>query len=163
MGQNDSKFKKVSKFHFTGKQPIDIAKDIINSSTFYQESIKNSNLMWRSTDVIKWNKYQYKIVCNVDKTTLTLYNLSPFRRIPILPNNQEICYICLEKDNIDCKMVCCNQYLHLNCATQMESMNYCTICRKNSEFKINIFYCKNCNEIIYSHEFKCNNCNIAFL
>jgi hypothetical protein len=149
MGQKDSRLNLISESHFIGKQPIDIAKDIINSSNFYQDSIKSGNLMWKSHDISKWKNYEYKIICNVDKTSLTLYNLSPFKRIPIITSNQETCYICLEKDNIDCKMVCCNQYLHLKCATQMDPSNYCTICRKENIIKIEVYYCKQSEQFIY--------------
>ena len=163
MGQKHSREKKDNNSDIFKTNPLDIVKEIINSSNFYQNSIINSNLMWKTNSLLNWKNYQYKIEANLDKINFYLYNLPPFNIIPIIKNNQETCYICLGTNNINCKMVCCNQYLHLKCGSKMIPSNYCTICRKDNYLKIKIFYCKNCNEIIYSNDFKCKKCNIVFL
>ena len=95
------------------------------------------------------------IICTLCRlhTIFTIYNVSPFTRIIPLENEQT-CYICLETENVDCKMSCCNNYLHFSCAQKLELNNTFTICKKSNTASINISTCNDCNEKIYSENLK---------
>lgn len=148
MGQVSSKSVLNQDKHFFGLTPIEISKQIIESHDDYKKFIKNGSDVWKMPEPVNWNNYIYQIYGNLDKSKIIIYNPSPFHIIKPI-NDIHKCYICLENQNIDCKMNCCNQYLHYECAKLLEANNVCTICQKESIITIEVYYCKQSEQFIY--------------
>ena len=145
--------------HFIGLSPIEISKEIINSSDYYR-SIIDCGMIWKTSEPTRWKNYIYEINSWDDKTTLYIHNSSPFKSITPISDDHK-CYICLDDQNVDCKMHCCNYYLHYNCAIKLEPNSQCSICKKSNLIKINIYHCKSCNQVNYSEDLEqvvCNDC-----
>ena len=159
MGQKICHIKRINDNHFIGMSPIELSKEIINSTDFYKQAI-GDRALWKTCEPIKWKNYIYEINGLLDKTTLIIHNSSPFKLISPI-SNEDKCYICLDDQNVNCKMNCCNYFLHYNCGTKLESSNTCSICKKSNFIKINIYHCNTCNQISYSEDLnqkKCNDC-----
>lgn len=144
--------------NFVGLSPIDISKEIINSSEYYRTLIGLKSMIWKSSKPTMWKNYEYEIISWNQKTTLIIHNLLPFKAITPI-SNEHTCYICLDDQNVDCKMNCCNHYLHYDCALKLDPINQCCICKKNGAAKINIYHCKSCNQINYSEDLEQEICN----
>jgi hypothetical protein len=155
MGQKHVKIQEEKLF--LSLPPEKIAEQIVNSSDYYLRLVKIQDIIWRSSKIERYKNYEYSIVGNINDTKITLYNCSPYLFLKTKTNDEK-CYICLSESNIDCKMKCCNYYLHYDCAKKLDSTNKCSICKKENLVTIRAVKCQCCKELFYTQMDKINIC-----
>ena len=90
--------------NFIGLSPVEISKEIINSSDYYRTLIGLKSMIWKSSRPTMWKNYNYEIISWTDKTTLIIHNLLPFKAITPI-SNEHTCYICLDDQNVEDQML----------------------------------------------------------
>ena len=109
MGKKNSKLKLDNSNELTN---LSLLCNKIIESNIYILNLIRSDITFKFKSY--YENYFYKISYGF------LYNLiiiciNPFKKDE---NNDEICFICLEK-NADLKLKCCNHYLHTKCSEKL--------------------------------------------